>query len=62
MIKPLKTTWKIDEDAGFVRDQIKDRVNSESNYMWARKNELSKEERSIYYQKLGRDYLKSKQK
>jgi len=35
-IKPLKQNWKINEDLGFVPDQIRDRVNSESNYVWAK--------------------------
>lgn len=29
---PLKSSWKIDEQAGFVPDQIQERVNSEDNY------------------------------
>lgn len=36
IIQPLKTPWKIDEDKGFVADQIKDRVNSEDNYTWCK--------------------------
>lgn len=32
LIKPLKPEFKIDEDKGFVQEQIKDRVNSESWY------------------------------
>lgn len=36
MIQPLKTQFKIDEDKGYVPDQIQDRVNSESNYEWAK--------------------------
>lgn len=34
-IQPLKPHFSIDEDAGFVQDQIKDRVNSEDNLCWA---------------------------
>lgn len=36
IIQPLKDNWSIDEDEGFVQDQIKDRVNSEDNYTWAK--------------------------
>lgn len=36
IIKPLKSHFKIDKDKGFVQDQIKDRVNSEDNYTWAK--------------------------
>ena len=31
-IYPLKDNWKIDEDKGFVADQIKQRVDSEDWY------------------------------
>jgi len=31
-IAPLKSPWAIDEDAGFVPDQIKARVDSEDWY------------------------------
>lgn len=34
---PLKDNWRIDEDKGFVEDQILERVQSESNYEWSRK-------------------------
>jgi hypothetical protein len=37
MIQPLKSNWKINEDKGYVPDQIKERVNSESNYEWSKK-------------------------
>lgn len=39
MIYPLKDGWRIDEDKGDVPQQVKDRVNSESNYEWAKRNE-----------------------
>lgn len=32
IIQPLKTSWKIDEQQGNVKEQILDRVNSEDNY------------------------------
>ena len=35
-IQPLKNGWRIDENKGFVADQIKDRVNAEDNYTWAK--------------------------
>lgn len=35
-IQPLKPNWKIDEDAGFVPDQIRERVRSEDNYTWGK--------------------------
>ncbi len=41
IIPPLKTHWKIDEDKGFVRDQIQERVNSEDNYTWAKGYQLT---------------------
>jgi hypothetical protein len=31
-IYPLKDNWRIDEDKGFVADQIKQRVDSEDWY------------------------------
>lgn len=31
-IQPLRDHWKIDEDRGFVPDQIKERVDSEDWY------------------------------
>ncbi len=40
MIYPLKSNWKVDEDAGFVPDQIKQRVDTESNYSWARNGNI----------------------
>ena len=36
IIQPLRNSFKINEDKGYVPDQIKDRVNSESNYEWAK--------------------------
>lgn len=33
--QPLKNNWSISEDQGFIKDQIQDRVNSESNLCWA---------------------------
>ena len=35
-IQPLKNNWRVEEDAGFVKDQIHDRVQSEDLYMWAK--------------------------
>lgn len=35
-IQPLKNGWRVDENKGFVADQIKDRVNSEDLYTWAK--------------------------
>ena len=54
--KPLQTTFKIDEDAGFIQDQIQDRVNSESNYEWAKKSLITLVERVNYYKELGKNY------
>ena len=34
--QPLKNNWKIDEDKGFVSDQIKERVDSESWYTYCK--------------------------
>lgn len=31
-IQPLKDNWRVDEDAGFIQDQIKERVRSEDWY------------------------------
>ena len=36
VIQPLKTPWRIDEQQGNVKEQIRDRVNSEDNYTWAK--------------------------
>ena len=44
IIQPLKNNWKISEDAGWIPDQIKDRVNSEDNYSWSKGYPLIKEE------------------
>jgi hypothetical protein len=35
-IQSLKPQFKIDEDAGFVQDQIKERVRSEDNYTYCK--------------------------
>lgn len=43
IIQPLKPQFKLDEDKGFVPEQIKDRVNSEDNYTWAKNYPLIKE-------------------
>jgi hypothetical protein len=32
----LKNNWKINEDIGFVPDQIKNRVDSEDNYTYCK--------------------------
>lgn len=42
-IQPLRNNWKIDEDKGFVPDQIKERCRSEDNYTWAKGYPLIKE-------------------
>jgi len=36
MIEPLRKNWRVEEDRGFVADQIKARVNAEDNYTWAK--------------------------
>lgn len=41
---PLQNNWSINEDYGFVPDQIKDRVNSEDNYTWAKGYPIIKQE------------------
>lgn len=43
-IQPLKQQFKINEDAGFVQDQILERVRSESNFDWSREFPLIKSE------------------
>lgn len=35
-IQPLRQQFKLDEDLGFIQDQIKERVQSEDNYTWAK--------------------------
>lgn len=42
LIQPLTNDWSISEDKGFVPDQIKERVNSEDNYTWAKNYPLIK--------------------
>ena len=32
---PLEKSFKINEDAGFIQDQILQRVQSEENFVWA---------------------------
>lgn len=44
IIQPLKPQFKIDEDKGFIADQIKERVNSEDNYTNCKGYPLIKEE------------------
>lgn len=61
--QPLKDNWKVNEDAGFVPDQIKERVNSESNLEWAKSiNDLplTARERAAYMIENGKRYLKNK--
>lgn len=53
MNESLKTQFKIDEDVGFVPDQIKARCNAEDNYTWAKGYPLIKEVQG----KLGRPML-----
>ena len=43
-IQPLKQQFKIDEDKGFVPDQILERVRSEDNYTWSKGYPLIKKE------------------
>ncbi len=43
-IQPLKNNWKVDEDLGFVADQIKERVRTEDNYTWAKNYPLLRSE------------------
>lgn len=60
IIQPLRDNWKINEDAGFVPDQIKERVNSESNLEWAKSRNsvpLTAQERAIYMTETGNRYL-----
>lgn len=44
LAQPLKPQFKINEDEGFVQDQIKNRVNSEDNYTWCKNYPLIKSE------------------
>lgn len=41
---PLEPSWKINEDQGFVPDQIKSRVDTEDLYTWAKGYPLIKNE------------------
>ena len=43
-IQSLKNGWRINEDLGFVTEQIKDRCNSEDNYAWAKGYPIIKSE------------------
>ncbi len=43
IIQPLKISFSIDEDKGYVSDQIKSRVDSEDNYTWGKGFPLIKE-------------------
>lgn len=52
----MNKPFKINEDAGFVADQILEQVNREANIEWGRSNYLTPEERMKYYQKIIRDY------
>lgn len=65
MIKPLKTSFKLEEDSNLtVEEQIKDRRNSESNYEWARNtldNPLPIQERADHFIQQGKDYMKYRQ-
>lgn len=46
-IQPLKTEFKIDEEKGFVPDQIKSRVNSEDWYTNCKRYPLTETEDKI---------------
>lgn len=35
IIQPLKESFKVDEDVGYVAEQIVDRVNAEDNLTWS---------------------------
>lgn len=35
-IQPLKPQFKIDEESGYIPDQIRERVRSEDIYTWAK--------------------------
>lgn len=43
IIQPLRENFSIDEDKGYVSDQIKERVQSEDLYTWAKGYPLIKE-------------------
>lgn len=61
-IQPLKPNFSVDEDKGFVPDQIKERVNSEAWYEYCKKPAnppIPLKERNDYLIKIGRDYLRS---
>lgn len=59
--QPLKTEFRINEDKGFIQDQIKARVNQEANYQWAKTPiSMSDKERIEWKINQGRDYLKGK--
>ncbi len=55
--QPLRPGWKIDEDKGFIPDQIKERVDTEGNLAWATRNEMEPKEFTKYRVAQGRDYL-----
>lgn len=42
--------------------EIKELVNREAQYIWAKNMDLSLKERNEYYKKLGEDYLDSKKR
>lgn len=60
-IQPLKKKWKIDEDAGFVPDQIRERVRSEDNYTFAKNYPLIKLE-DIKKYGINKSFKNSKQR
>lgn len=43
-IQPLRNKFVLDEDRGFVRDQIQQRVNSEDNFTWCKNFPLIKQD------------------
>ncbi len=55
---PMKQGWRIDEDAGAVAEQIQERCNSESNWIWSIKPIpfSSPTERAKYFAELTKDY------
>lgn len=46
-IYPLKPNWKINEDEGFVADQIKNRCDAEDNYTWGKNYQLTSYEDNV---------------
>jgi hypothetical protein len=64
LIQHLKKNWRVEEDSGVpAQDQIKERVNTEANYHWAKYapySPIPRDEKIPYDKEIIRNFIQSK--